>query len=81
MRGRGFVVEHAAGDAQPLTREVTEPGGKVVQQLVATRKAALAELCEQWSPDEHPDLSEMLTRLARELLRQAPRPERSLSPA
>ena len=81
LRGRGFVVEHAAGDAQPLTREVTEPGGKVVQQLVATRKAALAELCEQWSPDEHPDLSEMLTRLARELLRQAPRPERSLSPA
>ena len=48
---------------------------------MATRKAALAELCEQWSPDENPDLSEMLTRLARELLREAPRPERSLSPA
>jgi hypothetical protein len=81
LRGRGFVVEHPAGDGQPLTREVTEPGQKVVQQLVATRKAALAELCEQWSPDENPDLSEMLTRLARELLREAPKAERSLSPA
>ena len=75
------MVEHPAGDSQPLSREVTEPGGKVVQQLVATRKAALAELCEQWSPDENADLSGMLTRLARELLREAPKPERSLSPA
>ena len=81
LRGRGFVVEHPAGDDQPLTREVTEPGAKVVAQLVAARKAALAELCEHWSPDENADLSGMLTRLARELLREAPKSERSLSPA
>jgi MFS transporter len=81
LRGRGFVVERRAAGGQPLTREVTAPGEKVFQQLVATRKAALAELCQHWSPDENTDLSGMLTRLARELLREAPKPARSLSPA
>ena len=80
LRGRGFVVEHPARDGQPVTREVTGPGQNVVAQLVATRKAALAELCEHWSPDENTDLSGMLTRLARELLREAPQPQHSLSP-
>jgi EmrB/QacA subfamily drug resistance transporter len=85
LRGRGFVVEHPAADDQPLTRQVTSSGEKVVQQLVDTRKAALAELCQHWSPDENTDLSGMLTRLARELLREGPKPkpepEGSLSPA
>jgi EmrB/QacA subfamily drug resistance transporter len=79
LRGRGLVIEHPANDGIALTRELTPPGAEIVERLIATRRAALAELCEHWSPDENTDLSALLTRLARELLREAPAP--SLSPA
>jgi hypothetical protein len=49
--------------------------------LITARRTAIAELCEGWSPDDHEDLSSLLTRLARELLRESPVKEQSLSPA
>jgi EmrB/QacA subfamily drug resistance transporter len=81
LRDHGLVLERAARDGEPVTREVTPPGEEIVDKLIATRRAALAQLCDGWSPDENVDLAGLLTRLARELLAEAPRPEPSLSPA
>jgi EmrB/QacA subfamily drug resistance transporter len=67
-----LVVETAASDGQPVAREVTPEGHDVAERLIATRRAAIAELCEGWPSEENPDLAALLTRLARELLRQAP---------
>jgi EmrB/QacA subfamily drug resistance transporter len=89
LRDRGLVIEStpdgevAAGQvaAQEVVRQVTAPGEEIVERLVATRRAAIAELCEHWSPEEHEDLSSLLTRLARELLRESPVRRGSLTPA
>jgi DNA-binding MarR family transcriptional regulator len=72
LRDRGLVIERPATDGQPVIREVTTPGEEVVERLIAARRTAIAELCEGWSPEDNEDLSSLLTRLARELLREAP---------
>ncbi len=81
LKDRGLVLERAASDGEAVTREVTPPGAEIAAKLIATRRAALAELCEGWSPDDNVDLAGLLTRLARELLAEAPRAEPTLSPA
>jgi EmrB/QacA subfamily drug resistance transporter len=81
LKDRSLVVEHPGENGAASTREVTASGGQLVQRLLATRRAALAELCEHWAPDDNTDLSGLLTRLARELLREAPARETSPSPA
>jgi EmrB/QacA subfamily drug resistance transporter len=72
LRDRGLVLEHPATDGQPVLREVTAPGEETVERLITARRTAIAELCDHWSPEENEDLSGLLTRLARELLREAP---------
>ncbi len=54
-------------------REVTPAGEEAVEKLVAERRASLARLCEGWAPDQHPDLAGLLTRLAKELVREPSR--------
>jgi EmrB/QacA subfamily drug resistance transporter len=81
LRDRGLVLERPASDGQPVVRQVTAPGEETVERLITARRTAIAELCEGWSPDDHEDLSGLLTRLARELLREAPAKQESLSPA
>jgi DNA-binding MarR family transcriptional regulator len=67
-----LVTETAGPGEAPVTREVSPEGHEVAERLIATRRAAIAELCEGWPSEENPDLAALLTRLARELLRQAP---------
>jgi EmrB/QacA subfamily drug resistance transporter len=81
LRDRGLVLERPATDGQPIVREVTAPGGQIVERLVAARRTAIAELCDHWSPEDNEDLSSLLTRLARELLRESPAKQQTLSPA
>ena len=81
LRDRGLVLERPAVDGQPVLREVTAPGEEAVDRLVAARRAAIAELCDGWSPEDNEDLSSLLTRLARELLRDAPARQASPIPA
>jgi DNA-binding MarR family transcriptional regulator len=69
---RDLVRETAPTNGEPAVREVTPQGHEIAERLITTRRAAIAELCEGWPPDEHPDLAALLTRLARDLLRQAP---------
>jgi len=49
---------------------VTAEGEEMVARLVAERRASLARLCAGWSPDDHPDLAGLLTRLAGEMARE-----------
>ncbi|MGZ4266263.1 MAG: hypothetical protein ACXVS6_19355 [Solirubrobacteraceae bacterium] len=81
LRDRGLVVERPGSDGGAVIREVTATGEEVVERLVTARRAAIAELCDGWSPDDNEDLSSLLTRLARELLREAPVKQESLTPA
>ncbi len=81
LRDRGLVLESSAGDGEPVSREVTAEGERIAERLIAERRAAIAQLCGGWSPDENQDLAGLLTRLARELLSEAPPVERQLSPA
>jgi EmrB/QacA subfamily drug resistance transporter len=79
--GQKLVAESAAGDGEQPARTVTAQGHEVAERLIATRRAAIAELCQEWDSEENPDLSALLTRLARDLLRQASAREPEPSPA
>ena len=48
-------------------RAPTLEGDEIAQRLIDERRASLARLCEGWSPEQHPDLAHLLTRMAREL--------------
>ncbi|MGW5364330.1 MFS transporter [Actinopolymorpha pittospori] len=43
---------------------ISASGRAAVDQLVATRRAALARRLEGWSPEQHPELTDLLSRLA-----------------
>ncbi|MBO2447369.1 DHA2 family efflux MFS transporter permease subunit [Actinomadura barringtoniae] len=58
----GFVERHD-GDLV-----ITDSGRTVADRLVAARKQGLAKHLEGWSPEEHPELSELLDQLSRETL-------------
>ena len=64
-----------------MLREVTANGDEIVERLITARRNAIAELCDGWSPEDNEDLSSLLTRLARELLREAPARPASPIPA
>ncbi len=57
----------AAGDGRGRVIGVSPEGDELAGRLVEERRASLARLCEGWSPEQHDDLAELLTRLAREL--------------
>ena len=61
------VAELSAGTPEYL---VTAPGEEVVERLVAERKASLERRCEGWSPENNPELNELLLQLARDLARE-----------
>jgi DNA-binding MarR family transcriptional regulator len=81
LQDRGLVVERPVVDGQPVIREVTASGDETVERLITARRNAIAELCDGWSPEDNEDLSSLLTRLARELLREAPARPASPIPA
>ena len=78
-RGLTELLEHelvtmsAADPAIAPTRPLTAAGEEVVERLVQERRASLARLCEGWAPDQNADLAGLLTRLARELVREPSR--------
>ncbi|MGI5325858.1 MFS transporter [Actinomadura nitritigenes] len=49
---------------------ITPSGRATAERLFAARREGLAEHVEGWSPEEHPELSDVLTRLARVSLGQ-----------
>jgi EmrB/QacA subfamily drug resistance transporter len=67
--GAGMVTVGSNGDGAVM-RQVTPAGEDVVERLVAERKASLARRCEGWAPEQNPELSALLTGLARDLVRE-----------
>ena len=68
LAAHGYVT---LDDSDAVTA-VTDTGRQVAEKLIAERTASLERLVEGWSPDQHPDLAILLTRMARELQRDAP---------
>ncbi|MFZ0043627.1 MAG: MDR family MFS transporter [Solirubrobacteraceae bacterium] len=61
-----------APDAQATSRQVvtsvTPEGEQTAQRLIDERRASIARLCPEWSPDENADLQGLVHRLAAEAL-------------
>ena len=64
LRRKGLVAEVSHG--------LTPAGREVLERLRAARRAGLAELLADWSPEQHRDLSEFLRRVAGDLARETP---------
>jgi EmrB/QacA subfamily drug resistance transporter len=60
----------AAGEGRGRIVGLTPEGDEIAGRLVAERRASLARICSDWSPDSNDELSALLTRLARELSRE-----------
>jgi EmrB/QacA subfamily drug resistance transporter len=74
---RAYVTLDDAG----AVTAVTDAGHQVAEKLIAERRAMLERLVDGWSPDDHPDLAGLLTRLAHEIQRDAPTPVAVPAPA
>ena len=71
---RRMVIESASAELDtPSLRELTPDGEETVRKLIAERRASLARLLDGWSPDQHADLANLLSRLAHELAREPSR--------
>jgi len=55
------------GGSSSATASLTDEGHRYADALVAVRRETLSELVAEWSPDQHPELADLLTRLAREV--------------
>jgi DNA-binding MarR family transcriptional regulator len=66
LEERGLVTAHAEA------YELTPAGRRVLEALVAVRRATLEELVRDWSPEDHQQLSGVLDRLARSLASEMP---------
>ncbi len=66
LRAGGFVEPSNDGDDEVV--RLSPAGQAAVDRLAAARRAGMTELLEGWNPEDHPEVVEMVRRLARELL-------------
>jgi predicted MFS family arabinose efflux permease len=57
---------------------VTDAGREVIEKVVLVRREGLERYLDGWAPDEHPDLTELLDRVSRDL---PPASDRAAAPA
>jgi DNA-binding MarR family transcriptional regulator len=74
LHDRGLIVEKPPTNGGGPQLFPTAAGCDALRRLVAARRAHLAELCAEWSPERRAEMAELLRRLARELV-----PDASLS--
>jgi EmrB/QacA subfamily drug resistance transporter len=67
LTARGLLVQGRDGEGPSAVRALTAAGEQTATKLVDERRASLVRLCEGWSPDQNPELGELITRLAHEL--------------
>jgi EmrB/QacA subfamily drug resistance transporter len=63
------------GTAPAETVQLTSSGDAAAASLITARREALAELVKDWDPEQHAELAQFLTRLARRLAEE-PAPEK-----
>ncbi|MEO3855899.1 MDR family MFS transporter [Acrocarpospora sp. B8E8] len=75
----GYTAEQGIPYLQPLVDRglieraepqlvITGPGLKAAQRIIGVRRAALARHLDGWDPDANPQLTDLLTRLATEIV-------------
>jgi EmrB/QacA subfamily drug resistance transporter len=69
------------GAADGDGRALTPAGHQAVELLLNTARRRLNELLDGWRPGEHPELGELVSRLARELLIDTSQLERLMRPS
>jgi DNA-binding MarR family transcriptional regulator len=67
---RSLIVTQSEGGGTSADRRLTPAGDQIAAKLVDERRASLVRLCEGWSPDQNPELGELITRIAHELARE-----------
>jgi EmrB/QacA subfamily drug resistance transporter len=66
LSARGFIEPSTPADSDVV--RLSPLGQGAVDRLTAARRAGMTELLEGWDPEAHPEVVEMVRRLARELL-------------
>ncbi len=71
---RGLVTPQAPGDGRtPVpagTIGLTSAGDAAASSLVTARRDALRDFVQDWDPDDHAELAQLVTRLARYLIQE-----------
>jgi EmrB/QacA subfamily drug resistance transporter len=62
------LVERRGDPGEGCEFVLTDDGDEAIGRLRAARRAALTDLLDGWDPDAHPEIGEMIRRLAHELL-------------
>jgi DNA-binding MarR family transcriptional regulator len=60
---KGFLVQRQTDGGEEL--ELTTTGRAAVEKLAGARRAGMTELLEGWDPEAHPEVVDMVRRLAR----------------
>ncbi len=66
LEAAGMIERVEAADGCHLS--LTDSGHSAIEQLAAARRAAMTELLEGWDPEEHPEVIDLIHRLAAALL-------------
>jgi DNA-binding MarR family transcriptional regulator len=75
----GYVQALPADQTKPVT--FTDAGQRAYQSLYQVAHDRIERLAADWHPDQHPHLSELLTRLIHQLAASDERPDRELDSA
>ena len=71
---RGLVTPQAPGDggtpAPAGAIALTSAGAAAASSLVTARRDALRDFVQDWDPDDHAELAQLVTRLARDLIQE-----------
>jgi MFS family permease len=70
LRGRGLIVER--NDDGRLSRSLTPAGCEALGRVVDARRTRLGELFAEWKPEHRDAIEELIGRLGRELVPDAP---------
>jgi DNA-binding MarR family transcriptional regulator len=81
LRSRGLVVEQQHDGPSPPRRVLTPDGCDALSRLVDARRARLAELFAEWHPERREAIEELIGRLGRELVPDAPSAPTASAPA
>lgn len=80
LRERGLIAS-AGEEGQKRSINVSTTGQRVLDRLLETRRRGLEEMLEGWSPRDYDEISHLLGRLSRELLRDDPEPVPATPPS
>lgn len=72
LRGKQLLVPESSPPSDPTGPMVTAEGAAIATRLRQAGKVQLEDLLAGWSPEQHPDMEELLGRLSAELLSDAP---------